>query len=114
MFDKIKQDKKTYLIAFLIQFINMIAYLIEFACTYPFDRGWDECECYMAYSEMIGGIFLLEIIPLAFIITFFLPEKICKNKRRVYKTLVLMIVFGWILVFLSFYLSGVIFNIMVK
>ena len=49
--NKIKQDKKSYFIGFFIPFINMVAYLIEFTCTYPFDKSWD--ESYMTYSEMI-------------------------------------------------------------
>lgn len=108
MYQNFKNDLKIFIIALLPPFINMVVYLLEFYYTYPFN---DPTHHPIMWSEAIGFYILVFIIPATMIALSLSSEKHLKNKEQLLRTVGLMGLLGWILVFVSYYISGLILDI---
>ena len=95
------KNKKILLTAFTVPFINMVIYLIEFSLNCK-----EDSELNFAYSELFGFYAIFLIVPFLLFLSLILPKKILKFKIEAIKTLSLMWVFGWILIFISWFLAG--------
>lgn len=103
-----KNNLKICIIAFLPPFINMVAFLLEFYFTYPFN---DSTHNPIMWSEAIGFYILVFIIPATMIALSLSTEKHLKNKEQLLKIVGSMGLFGWVLVFISYYIAGLILRI---
>ena len=96
------KNKKILLTAFIVPFINMVIYLIEFSLNcqedYELNFGY--------FSEFFGFYAIFLIVPFLLFLSLILPKKILKFKIEAIKTLSLMWIFGWILIFISWFLAG--------
>jgi hypothetical protein len=96
------KNKKILLTAFIVPFINMVIYLIEFSLNCKEDSELN----FGCYSEFFGFYAIFLIVPFLLFLSLILPKKILKFKIEAIKTLSLMWVFGWILIFISWFLAG--------
>lgn len=101
----IDKNKKMFLIAFIVPFINMIAFLIEYAIALL--KHTEEYKViYAQYSEFIGAFLEFCLVPLLFVIALIIPKKFLKYKAEILHTLCLMFMFGWILILVSLKIAG--------
>ena len=91
----IDKNKKIFLVAFIVPFINMIAFLIEFLIT-------GKQTIHSTYSENVGFVLEFFIVPILFTIALIIPKKILKFKTEILYTLSLMFMFGWVLITTSY------------
>ena len=96
------KNKKILLTAFIVPFVNMVIYLIEFSLNCPKDLE----IAHGCFSEVFGCYAIFLIVPFLLFISLILPKKILKFKIEAIKTLSLMWFFGWILIFASWFLAG--------
>ena len=96
------KNKKILLTAFIVPFINMLIYLIEFSLNCREDSELN----FGYYSEFFGFYAIFLIVPFLLFLSLILPKKILKFKIEAIKTLSLMWIFGWILIFASWFLAG--------
>ena len=108
MINRIKKDLKLYITAFVIPLMAMISYLIEF-CAICSTIDYD-IETAHTFTELIGFYALFLILPSLFSVVLIIPKKFLYEKSRILFTLFLTFFFGWILVFLSYFISGVIYR----
>ena len=100
------KNKKILLTAFIAPFVNMVIYLIEFSLNCPEDLEIHPCY----FSEIFGCYAIFLIVPFLLFLSLILPKKILKFKIEAIKTLSLMWIFGWILIFISWFLAGRIYD----
>ena len=96
------KNKKILLTAFVVPFINMVIYLIEFSLNCREDSELN----FGYFSEFFGFYAIFLIVPFLLFLSLILPKKILKFKIEAIKTLILMWIFGWILIFISWFLAG--------
>ena len=96
------KNKKILLTAFIVPFINMVIYLIEFSLNCREDSELN----FGYFSEFFGFYAIFLIVPFLLFLSLILPKKILKSKIEAIKTLSLMWIFGWILIFISWFLTG--------
>jgi hypothetical protein len=96
------KNKKILLTAFVVPFINMVIYLIEFSLNCKEDSEMN----FGYFSEFFGFYAIFLIVPFLLFLSLILPKKILKFKIEAIKTLSLMWFFGWILIFISWFLAG--------
>ena len=96
------KNKKILLTAFVVPFINMVIYLIEFSLNCKEDSELN----FGYFSEFFGFYAIFLIVPFLLFLSLILPKKILKFKIEAIKTLSLMWIFGWILIFISWFLAG--------
>ena len=96
------KNKKILLTAFVVPFINMVIYLIEFSLNCREDSELN----FGYFSEFFGFYAIFLIVPFLLFLSLILPKKILKFKIEAIKTLSLMWFFGWILIFASWFLAG--------
>ena len=96
------KNKKILLTAFIVPFINMVIYLIEFSlnCQEDYELNFNY------YSLFFGFYAMFLIVPFLLFLSLVLPKRILKFKIEAIKTLSLMWIFGWILIFISWFLAG--------
>ena len=96
------KNKKILLTAFIVPFINMVFYLIEFSLNCKEDSEMN----FGYFSEFFAFYAIFLIVPFLLFLSLILPKKILKFKIEAIKTLSLMWIFGWILIFISWFLAG--------
>lgn len=97
LFKKFKGAKARILLtAFLIPFSNMIYYFIEYFII-------NNTDCYV--SMFIGFYSIVLLLPSLLFATLFVPKSLLPFKKEVIKTLSLMFLFGWILIFITGFLA---------
>ena len=101
------KNKKILLTAFIVPFINMVIYLIEFSLNCKEDSEMN----FGYFSEFFGFYAIFLIVPFLIFLSLVLPKRILKFKIEAIKTLSLMWVFGWILIFISVFLEGRIYEL---
>ena len=100
------KNKKILLTAFAVPFINMVIYLLEFSLNCK-----EDSELNIGYySEFFGFFAIFYIVPFLLFLSLILPKKILKFKIEAIKTLSLMWIFGWILIFISWFLAECVYN----
>ena len=99
--------KKILLISFAIPFTNMIYFLVESSINATF--SWDS-----GFNSMMLGATSLFLLYCLFWCTLMTPKKWLALKVEILLTSLCMFCFGWVLIFVSIYLLGVMEEYKVK
>ena len=97
LFKKFKERKtRIFLVAFLIPFLNMIYYLVEYFVNYGNEAFISMC---------IGFYSIIFFLPITLFVALITPKSLLPFKKEAIITLPLMFIIGWVLIFTSIRLA---------